>query len=159
MLWATAAFNILVETGALLLLIFCTFGRVLLVYVLPSLGSRLTYIVESNLPGMLSSGIFLLVMGMFCVLALGGCLASPRWGLIATISGPTLVIILWIYLSRYWFSATLVLHQQVRAVCRNAVKRGDGGAATATRRSVPHSRPRIATDDEPRFSELTPFEA
>lgn len=51
----------LLQVGALLLLLYCTLSRVLLVYVLPTMGARLTFICSSNLPGNLSVAISLLV--------------------------------------------------------------------------------------------------
>ncbi len=113
LLWLTYGLNVLVEVGALLLLGYCTFGRVLLVYVLPHPGARLTFLVESNLPGALSTAIFVLVGLTICVVALGGVLASPRVGMLATVGGPVLTCPLMWHCSYYWYQATLVLHRQV----------------------------------------------
>jgi len=112
----TYFFNVLVEVGALLLLGYCTFGRVLLVYVLPSLGARLTYLVESNLPGMISHYTLLLISFTICVVGLGGILAHPRMGVIAAVGGPLFAWPLVFHCSYYWFQATLVLHRQVRSI-------------------------------------------
>ena len=116
LLWVTFACNVLVELGALLLLGYCTFGRVLLVYVLPSLGSRLTFLVESNLPGTLSHSIFALVACAVTVLMVGAFLALPRAGLIALVLGPLFALPLALHCSYYWFQATLVLHRQAQLV-------------------------------------------
>lgn len=109
LLGVVSVFNVLVEAGALTLLLYSSVGRVLLVYVLPTMGARLTYIVESDLPGVLSTSITLLVVCMLFVLGLGALLASPRYGFIALAVGPALFIPALVSISHYWFQATLVL--------------------------------------------------
>ena len=61
LMFAVFIFNVILEVGALLLLLYTTFARVLLVYVLPGTGARLTFICQSNLPGNLSVAIASLV--------------------------------------------------------------------------------------------------
>lgn len=98
--------------GALLLLLYSALSRVLLVYVLPTMGARLTFICQSNLPGNLSVAISLLVACTAWVVALGGLLHNPTWGFLLLASGPVCVVAVLLLLSTYYYQATLLLHRQ-----------------------------------------------
>lgn len=116
-LWLAYGFNVLLELGAVFLLLLVTFSRVLLVYVLPSTGTKINFIVQSNLPGTMSSCIVGLTLCIMSVVGWGGVLAHPELGIFALIVAPIIGASIFIYLSRYWYEATLVLHKQAQRMC------------------------------------------
>jgi hypothetical protein len=130
-MWATLACTVSIEVGALLLLLYATLARVLLVYVLPTMGARLTFICQSNLPGNLSVGISLLVMCVAWVVALGGLLHSPRWGMMLAAAGPVCLVFVLHLLADYYLQATLLLHSQCKDLIAKA--EGDGGSGGSGR--------------------------
>ena len=137
LLWAAIGFNLAVELGALLLLMYCTLARMLLVYVLPSMGSRLTFICQSNLPGNLSTAIALLVTNTGCVIALGGLLHSPKWGLLAIVAAPVTMAAVVGLLAIDFYQATLILHRQVQSL----LARTDDGDIESPRTAGAHASP------------------
>ena len=120
LMYAAMAFNVVIELGALSLLLYCNLSRVLLVYVLPTLGSRLIFITDSNLPGNLAVAISWLGASVSMLVAVGGLLHSPKWGLIALGAGPACILFIMFFLSKYYFQGTLILHHTAHKLLHEA---------------------------------------
>ena len=136
LMWATLSFNVAIEVGALLLLLYATLSRVLLVYILPTMGARLTFICQSNLPGNLSVAISLLVACCAWVVSLGGLLHSPNFGFLLLAAGPVCLFAVVGLLADYYLQATLLLHRQ----CKSLIAKAEADDQTSRQTAMPMRR-------------------
>jgi len=113
--------NVLVEGGALALVIVCIWYKIVLTTVLPSLESKLSALINYNMLNRVMTLIALTAtVLLFVLVPLGGILSSPRWGFATLGVAPlTFAMIVWMVAPVY-VRACIRLHHESKTYLSGA---------------------------------------
>jgi len=112
--WAVYFLNLATEVLAIFLLLFCTWGRLLLINVLPSLRPKLKFLCDSNLVAGLANTTTLVILLLALTASLGGTLASPPAGYLAATAFPSVFLGYSYVIAPYQITALLDLRNEIR---------------------------------------------